>query len=435
MIKVSGIDVLNEKNLENIVAMDQSRQQRFRKLKSYFDKGKSDGESSVVANFCSYITQVSTGYFIGRPVTYTAAEGGSDFLEHVQDVLTYNDEQDHNAQLAESISIFGCAFEVLYMDEDAKIRFACLPVEEVIPIYLDSIEERLIAALRVYTVPNITTTTEKTYRAELYTDAEVISYTVQAGKFTESERAGHPFKDVPINVYRNNNGEYGDFEKVVDLIDGYNRSQGNTAADMDDFTDAFLMLVGMSGTRPEDVAEAKKNKVLLLENEGAAAWLTKQVNDTWVENYKNRLQNDIHIISMVPRLTDESFAGNVSGEAMKYKLWGLEQITSKKERKFKRALQRRLELIANVLEIKRKEFDYRLVQIKFQRSLPVNTTETAETISKYSGILSHETLIGMVPGIEDPAAEYQKYLNEREANSAYAGWAPAPAEHEPEGDE
>ena len=43
---------------------------------------------------------------------------------------------------------------------------------------------------------------------------------------------------------------------------------------------------------------------------------------------------DIHKFAQIPNLTDESFAGNVSGEAMKYKLMGLENIVSVKEAKF-----------------------------------------------------------------------------------------------------
>ena len=50
---------------------------------------------------------------------------------------------------------------------------------------------------------------------------------------------------------------------------------------------------------------------------------------------------DIHKISGVPDMSDESFAGNASGVAMKYKLLNLEQIT-KTERTLRKLLQKNI---------------------------------------------------------------------------------------------
>ena len=76
----------------------------------------------------------------------------------------------------------------------------------------------------------------------------------------------------------------------------------------------------------------KKANLLLLANgrmspDGSksqtdAKYIYKQYDVSGTEAYKERLQDDIHKISFVPDLTDESFSGNRSGEAMKYKLFG-----------------------------------------------------------------------------------------------------------------
>ncbi|MNW27561.1 Phage portal protein, SPP1 Gp6-like [compost metagenome] len=433
MIRLSSVEDLTPRVIQSIVT--DHNPSRIKRLKQYYADGQDKSSDNPVANYAAYITFVAAGYFLGKPITFTAAEGGEAFYEAVSDIFEYSDEQDHNAELGKEASQCGIAYEVLYMDGDSKVRLGRLPAEEVIPIYTDTIETDLLAVLRVYEFDDIVSKKAKK-RLELYTDKETVYYSNDAGTLKEIERVSHPFKGVPVNPYKNNEEQEGDYEKVISLIDSYNKSQGNTATDMEDFTDAFLKLVNMSGTQKNDIDQAKRNKVLLLETDGDADWLTKQVNDTWVENYKNRLQNDIHIVSMVPRLTDEAFAGNITGEALKYKLWGIEQITASKERKFKRALQRRLELIANILEVKGKPgMDFRTIKITFTRNLPAHVAEAADTVGKLSGVLSQETLISMIPGVENPAEEYQKYLAEREANSAYTGWAPAPADPEPEGDE
>ena len=57
----------------------------------------------------------------------------------------------------------------------------------------------------------------------------------------------------------------------------------------------------------------KKNRVMLLPQDGDASWLIKQTNDAAAENIKTRLDKDIHRFSGVPDMSDENFAGNASG--------------------------------------------------------------------------------------------------------------------------
>ncbi len=68
-----------------------------------------------------------------------------------------------------------------------------------------------------------------------------------------------------------------------------------------------------------------------------AGYIYKQYDVSGVEAYKDRVRKDIHEI-MVPDLTDDNFSGVQSGEAMKYKLFGFEQMTATKQRLFKKVL-------------------------------------------------------------------------------------------------
>ena len=78
---------------------------------------------------------------------------------------------------------------------------------------------------------------------------------------------------------------------------------------------------------------------MLLMDEGTSAeWLIKDENDNLTENMKDRLDKDIHKFAKCPNLADEEFASNASGIAIKFKLLGTENLTSIKERKFKKGL-------------------------------------------------------------------------------------------------
>ena len=64
--------------------------------------------------------------------------------------------------------------------------------------------------------------------------------------------------------------------------------------------------------------------------------MLKEINDTALENYKNRLVSDMHLFSSVPNMTDNAFASNLSGVAISYKMWSMDQVVAIKERKFKK---------------------------------------------------------------------------------------------------
>ena len=164
----------------------------------------------------------------------------------------------------------------------------------------------------------------------------------------------------------------------------------------------------MSGTEPEDIAQMKEQRVLLLETDAKAEWLTKQINDTYVENLKNRLDAQIHKFSKCPAMTDSDFASNASGVAMKYKLMGIETATSKKERAFKKALQRRVELICNIYSVMGYDYNYRAIQPIFTRNIPANLVEVADVVNKVGHLLSEETQTGLLPIDIDAKEELER---------------------------
>ena len=111
----------------------------------------------------------------------------------------------------------------------------------------------------------------------------------------------------------------------------------------------------------------------------------------------------------------EQFAGNVSGEAMKYKLMGLENIIGVKEAKFKKGLMRRIELLCNFLNISTNDLMlYTDIQPVFTRNKPQNETELANMVKSLYGILSDETLISILPFIENAREEIDKRNSEKE---------------------
>ncbi|MCF2673362.1 phage portal protein [Fusobacterium varium] len=63
-------------------------------------------------------------------------------------------------------------------------------------------------------------------------------------------------------------------------IDAYDTAVSTSLDDLTDFSDAYLVIKNMSATNADDINDLKKNKVFLIEGDGDAYWLLKQVNDT-----------------------------------------------------------------------------------------------------------------------------------------------------------
>ena len=363
--------------------------------------------------YASYITDTLVGYFMGEPVSYNAED--KNLLQEINMIFQYNDEADENAELAKDASIFGVAFEQLYFSEDDKmIRFKRLDPKEIIPIYDKTIEENLIAVIRYYEDYDFVKD-KKSYIIEVIDDVEITRYRTADtfSSFTLLENYPHYFGMVPVAIYENNEDQMGDFEKVIDLIDAYDKMESDTLNDFEYFVDAYLALYGFTADA-EDIQQMKQNRVLLMDEGTSAEWLIKSENDATTENMKNRLDNDIHKFAKCPNLSDEDFASNASGVAIKFKLLGTENLTSIKERKFKKGLQQRLELISMINGLVRTSFDWRAIEIIFTRNIPSNDTDIANMVNTLSGIVSDETLLAQIPFVEDVEAELERVKQQKE---------------------
>ena len=367
--------------------------------------------------YANYITDTLTGYFMGEPVTYSSLDEKA--LEELNLIFEYNDEADENVELARSCSIYGVGYEMMYVDEEGSVRFKRLDAKECIPIYDDTIENDLLYVIRYYLDKDIIT--DKTFMyIEVISRTDVSRYRANdtGANMELIESRPHYFGIVPIAIYKNNEAETGDFENVISLIDAYDKLESDSLNDFEYFCDAYLALIGFTADT-EDVAEMKQNRVILLDKDTDAKWLIKDEQDSTVENLKIRIDKDIHKFSKCPNLSDENFAANASGVAIKYKLVGTENLISVKERKFKKGLQRRLELISLIQGVKLAEFDWRAIDITFTRNLPSNDTEIAEIVNKLSNVVSKETLLAQIPFVEDVQAEMDRLDKEKESNPFY----------------
>lgn len=375
-------------------------------------KDKSKPNNKIANAYASYITDTLVGYFIGEPISYTSND--ETLLQDLTMIFEYNDEADENAELAKNASIYGVAYELLYLsEEDKMIRFKSLDPKEIIPVFDKSIEGNLLAVIRYYDDYDVVDDKTNTI-VEIIDATHVRRYKLNTA-LSLLEEYQHYFQMVPVAIFKNNEEERGDFENVISLIDAYDKMESDTLNDFEYFVDAYLALYGFTADA-DDVASMKENRILLMDEGTSAEWLIKQTSDVYVENMKNRLDADIHKFAKCPNMSDKEFASNASGVAIKFKLLGTENLVSIKERKFKRGLQQRLELMSMINSVLREGFDWRAIDIIFTRNVPSNDTDIANMVNTLRDIVSEETLLAQIPFVEDVQDELERLKQEREEN-------------------
>lgn len=423
MVSLNTIEELTDKVIKRIIETHRSSVlPRLQNLENYYNANNaiknrvmsdpSKPNNKIANAYASYITDTLVGYFIGEPVTYTSNDNV--LIQDLNMILEYNDEADENAELAKNASIYGVAYEMLYLsEEDKMIRFKSLNPKEVIPIFDKTVEQNLLAVMRYY--EDYDYVEDNTYTIVEVIDSKMVRrYKLDTG-LSLLEEYPHYFSMVPVAIFKNNEDETGDFEQVISLIDAYDKMESDSLNDFEYFVDAYLALYGFTADA-EDIAQMKENRVLLMDEGTSAEWLIKQTSDAYVENMKNRLDKDIHKFAKCPNMSDEEFASNASGIAIKFKLLGTENLVSIKERKFKRGLQQRLELMSMINSVLREGFDWRAIDIVFTRNIPSNDTDIANMVNTLKDIVSEETLLAQIPFVEDVQNELKKLKKEREEN-------------------
>ena len=381
----------------------------------------------VMTNYCYNIVQNYKGYLTGIDIAYSSDQE----LDMVFDVLNYNDCHTIDSQLLQDALIYGVAYEISYIDEEGKQRFKTLNPMTCFPIYDNTLNQDLKYAVRLYMDDLIE---KDSYIVEVYSDKWVRTYKSTMGfkSFNLIKEEPHYFGMVPITVFQLNENRKSIFDQVITLQDAYNELLSAEVDDFQSFADAYLVLKGMMGTDPEDLADMKRNRALLLDSDADASYLTKNISDTQIENMLSNINDAIHKIANSPDFNDEKLLAQ-SGIAMRYKLVGFENASSAIEAEMRKALQRRIELICAIANLKGSESVWRDIKITFTRNLPTNLTETAQVVNSLRGLVSDQTLLSLLPFITDTQAEMDRLAEEKQANySLYSNSFPTGNESEDE---
>lgn len=403
------------------------------------DKNKPNNK--VVNDFFGQVIDNTVGYFLGNPVimNYTEPKGdkpkvdtdpvdvGVDMgtLEDtaVQDCLDAigieNDKDDLFIEWGKEAMIKGLSHILVYQDEESKTRFMRISPEDLIIVYENSATKKAKYKIRLYDIDTEDTNTT-THYAEVYSADKMELFvskdnTAVGGvanrefcAYIFEEEKPHIYGRIPIVTMYNNEEQMSDLEKVESLVSDYDKVLSDVSNEFEAFRNAYLMLKNMTAGK-EGREKLKEDGIIEVMENGDVKFVTKQIQTEALENHLNRLEKNIYKFSQVPDLSDENFAGNLSGVAIRFKLFGLETKCIIKERKMEKSIRELVRVLSVPIKVSTgKDVDILNLKVEFTRNVPNNLTEIVDTVTKLDGKVDKETLLSLLPFIDNPKEVLEK---------------------------
>lgn len=378
--------------------------------KNYADASKSC--SRVVTNYCQDIADAYCGY-LASP-NYISYNSSND-ITSIMEVLNYNDYQSEDSDFLLDALKYGIAYELMYLDNEAQVRFRLINPLTAFAIFDDTLTGDLLYFVRMYKANDWNES--DTYNVDVYSDYSIKHYTMAGynGNLTFVAEEAHHFSQCPANVFSLPD-EKAIFDCILSLQDAANEILSDEIDDYSAFCDAYLSLTG-ADIDSEGVAMMKENRVLVLPEGAAAAWLTKNANDTQVENILKRIHDNIYRVAKCPDFSSETFVGGVSsGIAIRYRLTGMETRAAAICARMKKALQRRIEIICGIASLKLGEEVFRDIDISFTRNIPEDNTSIVNLVNALKGTVSDATLLAQIPFVKDVQAELEAVKTQKQEN-------------------
>ncbi len=377
-------------------------------------------------DFFSEIIDFKVGYFAGKPIGYSYSDteeseqetGGNDEIDKAKKTLTdfiyRNNMFDVDMETTKYAAICGYSGRLFYIDMEGEESVISIPPYETI-VLTDSEVTEPKYAIRYY--PTKTIQKRTVWKVELYDSKYIHYYEGNLGQLTYKNSQIHCFDYCPLQIVPNNKEMLGDAEKVLSLIDAYDRSVSDCNNDVESFARAYMIIENIAMTE-SDMDEAQKTGVLKYfsgTKEGKVYYLTKDINDTFTENHLNRIESNIYRFSKTPNLDDEAFY-SASGISLKFKLHGLETKCGMFQAKMQAADNYMFKVLSSSWSKRQITVDPLQCVVTFKRNFPLDIMSEAQAAQTLinAGFPQSEAYSLALQSVDD--VDYIMQLIEKEKN-------------------
>ena len=354
------------------------------------------------------------GYFGGNaPTVQLEDETDNDSL---QTWLNDSEFADEHSEIVKAVGIYGRSYLLAYQGEDSKPKIAHVEPDDGFMIYDDTIKSEPLAFVR-YSRDYLNHVTGTIYYA---------GFSVDFKDDKLEEPVNYVWHEVPAVEFYSNEERQGIFDGVKTLIEALDKALSKKADQVDYFDNAYLLALGLNLEDENGRIHIDRNQRFIYSPDADATnakveFIGKPDADGMQENLINRLIDLIYYTSMIPNLQDSAFSGNSSGVALQFKLLPMQNMAAFQERKFIKSLRRMFKVLfesadgGQIVRSVNKE-SWLDLRFTYTRNMPQNMADAVSTAVQASSLLSQQTALAMIPGIDDPQAEIER-KEEEQSNS------------------
>lgn len=417
-----GLDLSNPEHLKLVKKAHGSYyafKNIYEKMYSYY-KGDTDAirkylfitersNLKINTNFIKKFIKEEVSYTVGNDITYESRTNNEDVVNDI-DYYTAHWNELHDSDLMKYLLIFTQIYELYYIDDNADFCSKIIKPTEGYA-YKDNASGKVLFFIHAFK-----NDFETTSYIDVYTSDFIYHFN---SKFNQiSEPSVNMFGEVPVTVGElteelTDDSLYKDLKGLQDAFETNLSDMGN---EISDFRNAYLLFKNAQVDN-DDIPEMKRLGVIQFPQAGGdAAWLIKNINDTFIQNTLDRYEDTMYQLACHIN-HNEKLQSNVSGVALEARLIALRNKCTLEIKAHKNIVKNRMRFLFKYLDIKKnKNYDYKDVKALYTPNIPSDDTATADIISKLpDGVVSKDTLRGRFSFINNKVAEAEKVKKEQEA--------------------
>lgn len=368
-------------------------------------------KQKISTNFIKGFVKQEVSYSVGQDITYISHSGNKDIINIVENNLAHWKE-DHESNLCKQMLIYSTAYELYYIDKNAKFcskiisprhGFALTDDYGNVKLFLHMFRQSYDPKLYI----------------DIYTDTEIIHCDETFNELSDKPRQVNIFGIVPVGVAQISEEGWLDtiYKDCKDLQDAYETNLSDISQEITEFRNAFLVLNNYQ-IDEKDVPNMKKLGIIETKGEKTSTqWLTKNINDTFIQNTLKTIEEKMFQITNHIN-PNEKMQSNTSSLSLRARLISLEQKCRLNEKSLQNCIKTRIEMLFIFLNnLKKTNYDYLDIKAKFTPNIPTDITATSQMIQTLGDKLSLETALAQLPFVDNVAEEIAKIKAEQKANS------------------
>lgn len=349
----------------------------------------------IKVNFIKKFIMEEVAYLVSNKITYTSKSDNKNIIDFIEFKTAHWDEN-HEENVLRDMLTFGSVYELYYTTEkNGELLFNSKIVSPRDGYIFQDDFGNISMFLRFY---------KKKFDTKQYIDIYTANcvYHVDESFNKIEDPTPNRFGEVPVRVGVVSKYKEQDtlFNELKDLVDAFGTNLSDIVNEISDYRLAYLLFSGCqvdTKTKDEDgkteLDYLKEKGAMSVDKDGKVSFITKEINDTAVQNTLNTLKKTMYELANHID-TNEKMQSNLSGSAIRNRLIGLEQRIKNSEGSMKDIIKGRLYFMFKLFnKVEKLNYDYRDIATKFTLNIPQDDLTIAQIISQLpEGVLSKATM-------------------------------------------